>query len=83
MKYLSLLVISLGHHSVNSGRAVMSATAKCITADRSLVSLFLIKPDRTSGSDVCIPIQGEPSLSMCNCFASFAESLYDRNESYL
>ena len=35
MNEISELAKSLGHYSVNSGRAVMSATAKCITAGRS------------------------------------------------
>ena len=83
MNKKSELAKSLGHYSINSGRAVMPATAKCITAGRSLASLFSIQPDCTSELDVWIPIQGEPSLSTCNCFAGFAKSLCDRNQSYL
>ena len=61
----------------------MSATAKCITAGRSLASLFSIQPDRTSRSDVRIPLQDEQSLSTRTCFTGFAKFLYDRNQSYL
>ena len=42
---------SLGHHSTNSRRTLMSAIVKCITAGRSLVSLSANQPDCTSGSD--------------------------------
>ena len=48
---ISELAKSLGHYSINSGRAVMFATAKCITAGRSLASLFSIQPDCASRSD--------------------------------
>ena len=83
MNKISELAKSLGHYSINSGRAVMSATAKCITAGRSLASLFSIQPDCIFGLDVWIPIQGEQSLSAYNCFAGFAKFLYDRDQSYL
>ena len=52
MNKKSELAKSLGHYSINSGRAVMPATAKCITAGRSLASLFSIQPDCTSELDV-------------------------------
>ena len=52
MNKISELAKSLGHYSINSGRAVMSATGKCITAGRSLASLFSIQLDCIFGSDV-------------------------------
>ena len=52
MNKTSTLAKSLGHYFRNSGRAGISATAKCITAGRSLASLFSIQPNCTSGSDV-------------------------------
>ena len=66
MNKISELAKSLGHYSINSGRAVMSATAMCTTAGRSLASLFSIQPDCIFGSDVWIPIQDEQSLSIYN-----------------
>ena len=52
MNKISELAKSLGHYSINSGRAVMPATAKCITAGRSLASLFSIQPPCIFGSGV-------------------------------
>ena len=79
MNKISELAKSLGHYSINGGGAVMSATAKCITAGRSLASLFSIQLDCTSRSDIWTPIQ----RATCNCFARLAKFLYRRNQSYL
>ena len=41
---ISEVAESLGYYAINSEIALMSATAKCITSGRSLVSLFAVLP---------------------------------------